>query len=103
MICVVSGDYGKPCPAVVVQSDLFNETHDSLTVCPITSHISEAPLFRLSLSPNKQNGLKVTSQVMVDKLMSVRRDKLHEKVGRLSEYQINKLNDAIGLWLSIKN
>ena len=49
IICALSGDYGKPRPAVVIQSDLFNPTHASITVCPITSHLIEAPLFRLSL------------------------------------------------------
>lgn len=49
VVCVaVRGDYGKPCPAVVLQSDLFDE-HPSLTVLPITSDLRDAPAFRLDL------------------------------------------------------
>jgi mRNA interferase MazF len=68
IICALSGDYGKPRPAVVIQSDLFNPTHASITVCPITSHLIEAPLFRLSLVPNKLTGLTSVSQIMIDKI-----------------------------------
>jgi mRNA interferase MazF len=56
--CVLSGDFGKPRPAVVVQANLFNETHASITICPLTSHLVEAPLFRIAVSPSEQNGLK---------------------------------------------
>jgi mRNA interferase MazF len=60
---VVSRDYGKPRPAVVVQSDYFNETHASVTVCPITSHlIDDAPLFRMAVEPGGGTGLKASSQ-----------------------------------------
>ena len=66
VICTTSGDYGKPRPAVVVQSDLFNPTHASVTLCPITSNLQPAPLFRLDLAPAKDNGLKKPSQTTVD-------------------------------------
>jgi mRNA interferase MazF len=71
IVCVSNGDYGKPRPAVVVQSNLFNATHASITVCPITTHIIEAPLFRLLISPSQENGLKQISQVMIDKITSI--------------------------------
>ncbi len=58
IICALSGDYGNPRPAVIIQSDLFNPTHASIVVCPITSHIIEAPLFRLSLAANSKTGLE---------------------------------------------
>ena len=66
--CAPPGEFGKPRPAVVVQSDLFNEPHASVTVCPITSHEVEAPLFRVPLKPTAGNGLKRDSQAMADKI-----------------------------------
>lgn len=101
VVCVQSGDYGKPRPAVVVQSDLFNETHDSITICPITTHIHEATLFRILLTPNKSNGLKTASQIMVDKITSVRRNRIHQTVGALSKDQLNKLDKAVSFWLDV--
>lgn len=103
VVCVASGDYGKPRPAVIVQSDLFNATHDSITVCPITTHILEAPLFRLLLSPSKQNGLQATSQIMVDKITTIKHDKIRKKIGTLTAEQNNQLNDAILLWLDLNH
>ena len=64
---------GKPRPAVVIQSDLFNPTHDSVTLCLITSELRDAPLFRPDLKPTRENGLSKTSQVMVDKIFSAKR------------------------------
>lgn len=103
VICVSNGDYGKPHPAVIVQADAFNKTHATLTVCPFTTHVIETPLFRLLLSPSKQNGLKEVSQIMVDKIMSLKRDKIHQKIGALTADQINKLNAAVLLWLDLKH
>ncbi len=102
VICVLSGDYGKPRPAVIVQSNLFNDTHASITVCPITTHLIETPLFRLLLSPDKQNGLKNPSQIMVDKIATLQRDKIHQKIGLLTADQQNQLNKTIKLWLMLK-
>ena len=52
VLAVARGDYGKPRPAVIVQSDLFNATHASLLVCLLTSELIDAPLFRLRRCPD---------------------------------------------------
>ena len=65
------GGYGKPRPSLVIQSDLFNE-HPSLTVLPLTSELRTA-LFRIDVMPDADNGLRLPSQVMVDKAMTVLR------------------------------
>ena len=67
------GDYGKPRPALVLQSDLFDQ-HPSVTVLPVTSALRETPLFRLTLQPDAGNGLRLPSQIMVDKAHTVARD-----------------------------
>lgn len=100
--CVLSGDYGKPRPAVIVQSDLFNEAHSSVTICPLTTHLVEAPLFRIALIPSKQNGLRQPSQIMVDKVSSIKTDKIHQKIGNLGSVQTQKLNEALKTWLEIE-
>jgi mRNA interferase MazF len=66
VLAVVHGDYGKPRPAVVVESDLFNPTHASLLVCLLTTDLIDAPLFRLTIAPSAANGLREMSQIMVD-------------------------------------
>ena len=101
IICALSGDYGKPRPGVVIQSDLFNPTHSSVTICPITSHLTNATLFRLSLIPNKLTGLTLDSQIMIDKIVSIKSEKITKKIGKLSSEEMLKLNDALKLWLNL--
>jgi mRNA interferase MazF len=101
VIAATPGDYGKPRPAAVVQSDIFNPTHASITLCPITSHLVDAPLFRLSLQPAAENGLEVPSQIMVDKITTVRKEKLRQPIGRLTSAEIDILNRALYLWLGL--
>ncbi len=66
VIVAAAGDYGKPWPAVIVQTDAFPETHASVVVCQMTSEIAEAPDFRVTIQPSKENGLRARSQIMAD-------------------------------------
>jgi mRNA interferase MazF len=100
VVCVLVGDYGKPRPAVVVQSDLFNPTHASVTVCPITSEKSAAPLFRLPLRAGR-HGLRQTSWIMADKITSIRRERISRKIGSLEAPETRALDEALQRWLSL--
>ncbi len=80
----ISGDYGKPRPAIVIQSDSLAST-DSVLVCLVTTTLRGAPLYRLPLPAGEGTGLKQPSQVMVDKIMAVRRDKCGNAIGRASD------------------
>jgi mRNA interferase MazF len=80
----VSGDFGKPRPALVVQSDLFAET-GTLTVLLISGTLVDAPLLRLTVLPTPENGLRAASQVMIDKAMTIKRDKIGGTFGRLDD------------------
>src|SRR4051794_2665866 len=62
-----AGDYGKPRPAVIVQSDAFPEGHASVVICQMTSEIVDASAFRVTIEPSAENGLRIRSQVMADK------------------------------------
>jgi mRNA interferase MazF len=68
-----TGDYGKPRPAVIVQTDAFPETHISVVVCQMTSEVTEASDFRVTIDPSERNGLRTRSQIMADKPVTVRR------------------------------
>lgn len=79
-----AGDYGKPRPAVVIQSDWLATT-DSVLVALMTSTLVDAPLFRLTVDPTPETGLERSSQVMVDKILAVPRAKCGRVIGRLDE------------------
>lgn len=94
----LQGDLGKPRPALVIQSDLF-DAHPSATVLPVTSELREAPLFRISVNPNELNGLSKPSQVMVDKPQSIPREKIGAVIGRLDDETMLAVNRALAVFL----
>lgn len=94
-------DYaGKPRPAVILQDDVFAETA-SLTVCPLTTHLLNAPLIRLPIEPTKQNGLRAVSHLMVDKITTIVKSKLQQRVGELAEEDVIRLNRAVLVFLGL--
>ena len=95
------GDYGKPRPALVIQSDLF-EAHPSVTILPVTSALRDAPLFRIQLEPSTGNGLRRTSQVMVDKPQTVAREKVGRTIGRVDDSAMLSVNRALAVFLGFE-
>ena len=100
--CVLSGDYGKPRPALIIQSDLFNEFHASITVCPFTTYLQDAPLFRIQVEPEAGNGLQQTSQLMADKIATLKREKISRVIGSLTEEKMQEVEEAIRLWFDLE-
>ncbi len=96
----LQGDYGKPRPALIIQSDLFVE-HPSVTILPVTGELREAPLLRIRLEPDATNGLQKTSEVMVDKAQSIPRDKVGEVFGRLSEDEMLAVSRSLAVFLGV--
>lgn len=89
-----SGYVGKPRPVVIIQDDRFDAT-DSVTVCAFTTDPTEAPLFRLLIEPDEMNGLHEPCSLMVDKITTVPRSKLGERVGRLGDDDLVRLGRAV--------
>jgi len=102
VVVAARGAYtGKPRPALVVQSDLFNPTHSSVTLCPITSDCVDAALFRLTLPPGRRTGLREVSQVMIDKIVSVPRASIGEEIGECSAGEIEAVDNGLRRWLQL--
>ncbi len=93
------GNAGKPRPAVIVQDDHF--ATDSVTVCPFTTDPTDAPLFRPKVKPAPDNGLREASSLMVDKLTTIPRSKLGERIGVLTGVDTIRLNRAIVVFLGL--
>jgi mRNA interferase MazF len=91
-------DYGKPRPALVIQSDLFAE-HPSVTVLPITSHLVEAPLLRIAIGP--ESGLERISQVQIDKAQTPRRERIGAVIGRVDGATLAAVNRALAVFLGL--
>jgi mRNA interferase MazF len=100
VVISASGDYGKPRPAVVVQSDALNAA-DSVLVAMFTSAITDAPLYRLTVAPALANGLNAVSQVMVDTVLAYPRAKSGPVIGRLSATEMLVLNNMLSVMIGL--
>lgn len=97
----VAGDYGRPRPAVIVQTDAFPESHASAVVCQLTSELLDAPDFRVTIDPRPENGLRLTSQVMADQPVTIRRERIGQKIGRLGNQDMARLSAALAFVLGL--
>jgi len=95
-----SGYLGKPRPVLILQDDRFSET-GSVTVCPLTTNPTPAPLFRIELVPGSDNGLQERSRLMVDKITTVSRERLDKKIGFLDDATLLAVNRAVIVFLGI--
>ena len=94
------GYVGKPRPVVIIQDDLFDATA-SVTVCALTTDLTDAPLFRIPVDADDATGIRQPSRLMVDKITTVPRSKLGERVGRLSDDDTTRLGRSIAVFLGL--
>jgi mRNA interferase MazF len=97
---VLAGAYGKPRPALVIQSDLFGPL-PSVTVLPVTSELRPIETFRILVKPTARNGLRVLSQIMVDKAHTLPREKAAEPFGTLEPRILSEVNRALAVFLGL--
>jgi mRNA interferase MazF len=95
-----SGYAGKPRLAVIVPDDRFDATA-SITVCVFTTDRTEAPLFRLVVQPTERNGLRAQSSLMVDKITTVSKARLGERIGQLDDADLVRLDRAMMIYLGL--
>ncbi len=100
VIVAAPGDYGKPRPAVVVQSTAIPESHASIVICQMTSEIVEAD-FRVTIEAGAETGLQVRSQVMADKPVTVRRQRVGRRIGRIRAEDLTRLNATLAFVMGL--
>ena len=96
----MQGDFGKPRPALVIQSDLAPE-HATVTVLLVSSTLVSAQLLRIDVQPTETNGLQKPSQVMVDQAMTVKRDKVGAAFGSATDAEMLEVNRCLAVFLGI--
>ena len=96
----MQGDFGKPRPALVIQADHYNG-HASVTILPVTSTLIAAPLLRVTLQPDTGNGLQKPSQVMIDKVLTVRRDRAGPAFGHIGADALTEVERCLAVFLGI--
>jgi mRNA interferase MazF len=91
----------RPRPYLVVQSDLFNEAHASVTLCPMTSMLGGEALFRVAVAPTSETGLTVESEVQVDKIQFIERERIARVIGRVPATALEQVDQALRRWLEL--
>jgi mRNA interferase MazF len=100
-IAAARGAYtGKPRPVVIVQDDRFDATA-SVTVCPLTTNPVEAPLSRIAIQPTATTGIEESSQVMVDKITTMPRANVRDRLGRLTDADLIRLDRALVVFVGL--
>ena len=94
------GYAGKPRPAAIIQDDRFDAL-PSVTICPITTVLRDAPDFRLDIDPTYSNGLRLPSQLMVDKTQAVPRGRCERRIGTLTPEDLSRLNRALVVFFGL--
>jgi mRNA interferase MazF len=94
------GDYGKPRPALVIQSDLFDEL-PSVALCLVTSTLRDTPIFRITVDPSSANGLQRISQIQIDKIVTVARERVGRVIGRIDDDTLIKVNRSLAVFVGI--
>jgi mRNA interferase MazF len=90
----LSGDFGKPRPALIIQSDAFSSL-PSFTVLPLTSDLYDAPNIRVAIHPNQTNGLQLPSQIMIDRAATLRRDKVGKYIGHIDSEMLDEVHERL--------
>jgi mRNA interferase MazF len=100
VIVAAPGDFGKPRPAVIVQSNAIPESHSSIVICQMTYELVEVD-FRITIEPGPETGLRVRSQVMADKPVTIRRERIGQRIGQLGAADMARLNVALALVMGL--
>ena len=100
VIAAFPGDYGKPSPALVIQSNGFSQLQ-SVTVLPLTSDLYPAMLIRIDVAPTQGNGLERRSHIMVDKAATISRSRIGQRIGRLDAETMGRVAAALARFLDI--
>ncbi len=96
------GDFStKPRPSLVVQADAFNTYHPAITVCPITSELTGDELYRIPLAANDKTNLMADSEVEIDLLQAIRRERFGHRIGEISDVAMEQVDQALRRWLAL--
>ena len=98
---VVHGEFGRPRPVVVVQSDELGPRSTTVLTCPITSDVTEKLPIRPTVEPKAENGLRLQSQIMTDKMLSVPRQRVRRVIGTIDAETRHRLDTALLLVLGL--
>lgn len=101
VLVVVPSELGRPRPGVVLQADEFNDQLSTVFICPISSDLQEGLPLRPMIEAEPSNGLRLRSQIMTDKMIALRRDRVRRVIGRVDAETSERLDQALLVLLGL--
>lgn len=101
VLMVVPSDLGRPRPGIVVQADELTTNFSTILICPVSSDLQDRLLLRPLIEPAPENGLRLRSQIMTDKLVALRRDRIRRVIGLISDETTEELDRSLLLVLGL--
>ena len=101
VVVALPGDLGKPRPAVIVQANVLNDNLRTVLLCPLSSFSSDPSFFRVAVEPTIENGLRLPSEIMVEKLQSANRSRVGQVIGRMDDITMNRLARSMTIVLGL--
>jgi mRNA interferase MazF len=101
VLVVVPSELGRPRPGVVVQADEFNEELSTIFVCPVSSDLQERLPLRPMIEAGPSNGLRLRSQIMTDKIVALRHDRIRRVIGHIDPETSEQLDRALLVLLGL--
>ena len=101
VIVSVPGEFGKPRPAVVVQDTRLTRLMESVGIALITTSERGGRHLRIKVEPTRENALRATSRIMADKLFSLHKHRVHQIVGRMDDFTMRRVDEALKTILSL--
>ncbi|MEA2420895.1 MAG: mRNA interferase MazF [Thermoleophilaceae bacterium] len=98
---VAHGELGRPRPGVIVQTDTLGDATTTVLVCPITSDVTEKLPIRPIVEADADNGLRIRSQIMTDKMLALRRERIRRVIGSIDSKTSGRLDHALLIVLGL--
>jgi len=103
VLMVVPGDLGRPRPGIIVQADQLGDDTTTVLACPLSSDVQSNPNPRIRpvIEPAVANGLRISSQIMTDKLFAQRRERVRRVIGTIDSETRVRLDAALLIVLGL--
>jgi len=95
VVLVVGPELGRPRLGVIVQANDFNKELSTIFICPITSDLQDKLALRPMIEAEPSTGLRLRSQIMTDKMVALRHDRIHRVIGRIDSETSEQLDRAL--------
>lgn len=95
VLVAVPSELGRPRPGVIVQAEEFNEELSRVFICPVSSDLQERLPLRPMIEANPSNGLRLRSQIMTDKMIALRRERVRRVIGHIDAETSEQLDRAL--------